>query len=268
MRDRAAPLAVRALVARIVDYGEADRICTLLSDERGKIDVLARGARRSRRRFGAALSLFVLGDAVVKPGRGELYQLESLESREDFAAMIGLDVVKVAHGSYLTELVRELWPAGQAEPALFELLLTALRELAEAAPSAALLRAVELKLLTLVGSMPSLARCVECGSVVASDPSIALDPDAVPPRGAAPFGFSLAKGGLICGACGAEGLPLSAALRQLLLALGRTPIGALREQRMDPALGRAARELVQAVLQYQLGKELPSWRFLSDLARG
>jgi len=45
----------RALVVKVVHYGEADVIVTLFTEELGKVAALARGARKSRRRFAAAL---------------------------------------------------------------------------------------------------------------------------------------------------------------------------------------------------------------------
>ena len=43
-----------AIVLRTVDYGEADRVVTLFTREHGKLSALARGARKSVKRFGAA----------------------------------------------------------------------------------------------------------------------------------------------------------------------------------------------------------------------
>ncbi len=57
MRKRSGPSeATPCLVLRVVDYGDADRIVTLLTAAHGKISALAKGARSSRRRYGAALS--------------------------------------------------------------------------------------------------------------------------------------------------------------------------------------------------------------------
>ena len=42
-----------AIVLRTVDFGEADRIVTLIAPERGKLKGIARAARRSRKRFAA-----------------------------------------------------------------------------------------------------------------------------------------------------------------------------------------------------------------------
>ena len=50
-----------AIVLRVTDYGEADRIVTLLTESHGKVSALARGAKKSRKRFGAALGLFGCG---------------------------------------------------------------------------------------------------------------------------------------------------------------------------------------------------------------
>ena len=59
-----------AVVVRVVDYGEADRVVTLISRDRGKLSAMARGARRSRRRFGAGLALFSVGRASLKERPG------------------------------------------------------------------------------------------------------------------------------------------------------------------------------------------------------
>ena len=71
---------------RVVDYGDADRIVTLLTAAHGKISALAKGARSSRRRYGAALSSFGFGEAMLEERRGHLLS--------DLVASIGsLDIV-------------------------------------------------------------------------------------------------------------------------------------------------------------------------------
>ena len=52
-----------AVVVRVVDYGEADRIVTLLTRARGKLAAMARGARKSRRRFAGGVGMFAHGRA-------------------------------------------------------------------------------------------------------------------------------------------------------------------------------------------------------------
>ncbi|HSM92508.1 MAG TPA: DNA repair protein RecO, partial [Anaeromyxobacteraceae bacterium] len=61
----ASRLKVEGIVLRVVDYGESDRIVTLLTRERGKVGAYARGARASRRRFPGLLEPFTLLSAEL-----------------------------------------------------------------------------------------------------------------------------------------------------------------------------------------------------------
>ena len=69
-----------AIVVRLVDYGEADRIVTLMTRDFGKVAALARGARRSGRRFGGGLGLFGVGEAQLTQRRGELWSFDSFHA--------------------------------------------------------------------------------------------------------------------------------------------------------------------------------------------
>ena len=47
-----------AFVLRVLDYGESDRIVTFYTEDFGKLKGIAKGAKRSRRRFANALEPF------------------------------------------------------------------------------------------------------------------------------------------------------------------------------------------------------------------
>src|ERR1700756_2865127 len=153
-----------AIVLRTVDYGEADRVVTLLTRDNGKLAALARGARKSVKRFGAALGLFGVGEAVLidKPNV-ELSGLERFDGARGFPALMS-DVAKVAHGGYACELVREMIPPRQVEASLFELLVTFFAALEAGPARAETLRIFELRLLDAVGLRPQLDACVACGT--------------------------------------------------------------------------------------------------------
>ncbi len=245
-----------AVLARSVDYGEADRICTLLTPERGKTSVLAKAARRSRKRFGGALSLFVLGEAVIRPTRGELGLLERFDAREDFSGRISADLVKVAHGSYLLELAREFWPPEQRDPELFELVVTAMRVLADHPASPSLLRSYELKLLALVGLVPAIDHCAACGLVI--------EPASLPE-----LAFGIDGSGVFCPGCvdqQASPRTIPAALHEHLVALVRGSLSEAAVQAVERPVARAARDLMLEVTRHHLGKELRSVQFISQLA--
>jgi len=241
-----------ALVARSVNYGESDRILDLLTQEQGKLSVVARGARRSRKRFGGALSLFIIGEAVIRPAvRGKLKVLERFDSLEDLGPGICRDVVKMAHGSYMLELARELWPADQPEPAGWRMLCEALKALSNLAqPSTQLLRAFELQILTCAGLGPSLDVCVSCGA---------------PPRPDQPVLLNVSRGGILCQDCAAHGHHLSHEAHQALRTLMMIPINEASQQEVQAEAAKEMREIMLQLVRHHLGKDLKSLDFIAQL---
>ena len=87
----------RALVLRGVDYGEADRILTLLTPELGRVAVLARGARKSQRRFAGALEPFAVL-AAVERGPASLAGLDL-----DMPGLNGIELTAALRGTSAAE---------------------------------------------------------------------------------------------------------------------------------------------------------------------
>src|SRR5687768_4192777 len=86
-------LVTDAVVLHAFDYLESSRILRLATREAGVVSVLAKGARRSRRRYGSALDLFAQGSAEMyaKPGR-DLHTLSGFDvarARPGIAADLG-----------------------------------------------------------------------------------------------------------------------------------------------------------------------------------
>ncbi|RMH42433.1 MAG: DNA repair protein RecO [Deltaproteobacteria bacterium] len=244
--------ATDALLLRAVPYRDADLIVTLLSRDLGKLSALARGARRSSRRFGARLALFTVGRAELRARRGELWTLASYDVVRDFTGLGG-DVAAVAHGSYGLELVRELTAFEQAEPAIFDLVVELFEALAARGASPSVLRAFELRLLELVGLAPELDACIACG-----------DAAALAAAGTVLDGL---RGGAVCAAChaGASAKPLPPdALAALRAARATTR---LVDAPADGGAGAAAaRDALVAMVLAHVGKPLRSLEFIAKMS--
>ena len=117
------PFETEAIVLRGSDFGESHRIITLFTKHKGKVKAIARGAKRSRKRFLNALEPFTLGIAEIKPQRtGGLASLEAMNARETFS-YIRQDIVRYACAGLACELT-DLWTREMSpEMALFQLLL-------------------------------------------------------------------------------------------------------------------------------------------------
>jgi DNA repair protein RecO (recombination protein O) len=247
-----ARLITPAVVLRTVDYGEADRVVTLLTRDAGKRAAIARGARKSTRRFGAGLSLFGTGEAtLLERPQAELDTLEAFHGARGFPSL-ALDVAKVAHGGYACELVRELVPPRQAETGVFDLLLSLLALLDGGPARAESLRVFELKLLDEVGLRPTIDRCLGCGAVGAE-----LD-------GAGQV-LDARRGGVVCGACHGHGRPLDGAARHALTAAQELSLDDAASFSLAAPVNAACRDALAALFTEHLGRPLKSLEFIHKL---
>src|SRR6478735_6565548 len=112
----------RAVVLSTVDYGEADRLVTLLTREHGKLSAFAAGARKSKRRFAGALEPGTLVKAQLVSRHGTTFRLDSVDVERGFYGVRG-DLPRIARALYAIELCRELVRDEQPHTELFELLL-------------------------------------------------------------------------------------------------------------------------------------------------
>jgi DNA repair protein RecO (recombination protein O) len=242
-----------ALVVRAVDYGESDRILTLLCRSLGKVAAIARGARKSQRRFGASLGLYALGQARLRERRGaQLAALESWQLIADHGGL-ALDVARVAHAAYVCEVARDLQAAHDAAPEVFDLTIETLSVLAESdrPPRVETLRVFEVRLLDALGIGPVLDRCAACGSLELAQGGLRFD---------------LARGGVVCGGCAAVGPELSEPARQALLFARRLrPAAAAEGLRLDRATNAACRDALLSAICHQLGRPLRSVEFIAKV---
>jgi len=248
----ASRVKVEGIVLRVVDYGESDRIVTLLTRERGKLGAFARGARASRRRFSGLLEPFTLLAAELTDRRGDLLGLESASAIRAHGG-IRADLARIAVAGYACELAAELVRDAEPHPELFTLLSALLAALDEGPAHPAALRAFELGALAATGYMPRLDACARCGAGL-PDRSLRFDP---------------ADGGPLCGACepaGGGGLPVvSPATLAALRRLQEGGLAAAGAEPLAPPVGRETREALTRFVEHLLGRRLASRKFLDEV---
>jgi DNA repair protein RecO (recombination protein O) len=249
------PLGV---VLRTTPLRESDLLVVLYTDRHGRISAVARGARKSRRRFAGALSLLVLARYQLgRRPRGELWSLESAEVVREWT-QLSSDVIAVAHASYIAELVDGLLPGESPEAEALHLIVELWDALAAGGPSPGALRAVEIALLELAGHRPAIDRCAACGGE--------LGDGAV---------FDPLRGGAICRACAGfsrnTGVrPYEAGTRAYLRAVAElsAPLAA-RAVDTDPQFAAgdrtAGRDALVAMVTGLVGRPLRSLEYLAKL---
>ncbi|OFW44570.1 MAG: DNA repair protein RecO [Acidobacteria bacterium RIFCSPLOWO2_12_FULL_67_14b] len=143
-----------ALVLRTYKLGEADRIVVFLTRDRGKKRGVAPNARKSRKRFGAALEpLTEVRVAYFEKERRELVGLNYAEPVRSPLSAPSPEALGYSH--YFAELIDEWAADADVDERLFRLGTSALEALVTGAPVEALARYFECWLLRLQGVYPS-----------------------------------------------------------------------------------------------------------------
>lgn len=165
-----------AIVLRSYNLAEADRIVVCLTRQAGLVRAVAKGARRMKSRFGAALEPFTVIrlDFYEKENR-ELVTIARAEIvKSNFELAAQLEVAEVL--AYMAELVGEFAPPHEANDKLYRMLNACVEALAARTESAKLvLRYFEIWLLRLAGSFPDVSACVACGTALTPAQPIFLD---------------------------------------------------------------------------------------------
>lgn len=82
------PFSSQSIILRRTNYGEADRVISFLTPERGKLSAIAKGVRKPKSKLAGGLELFALCDVTFMEGRGELALVTSARMQQFFANIL------------------------------------------------------------------------------------------------------------------------------------------------------------------------------------
>ena len=235
-------VVTEAIVLHAFDYQDSSRILRIVTRDAGVRSVLARGARRSKRRFGPALDLYAQGTAElqVKTGR-DLDTLSAFDVTRTRTAL-ATELTRFTGASVVAELVLR-FARDVADPELFDAVAQALDQLGEAPGDRA--RDVTLgaawRVLSELGVAPTTDDCAECHTSIEAE---------------APAMFSHPAGGVLCARCShlaRSGRVLPAAARGAL----RDWLGGIAHAIGDEGEARAHQRLLREFVREHLADERP-----------
>ena len=153
----------RAFVLRLIPYGDNDRVVELLTRRLGRVAALARGARRSRRRFGGVLDYFHLLDVRLRRGRAGMWRLEDVDLVRSFQAA-GRSLEAHACAAHALEVARLGTREADPDPGMFRLLEALFPALAgERGDPGCLRRVFQVRALAALGYALPVEACPVCG---------------------------------------------------------------------------------------------------------
>ncbi len=170
-------LTATGIVLTRTNYGEADRIITMLTPEHGKLRLMAKGVRRVKSKLAGGIELFSVSNITFIRGRGDIGTLVSTRLLKHYGKIIS-DIQRVQLGYDLLKLLNKV-VEDNAEPAYFDLLQQSFEALDDTSISEELIRAwFAAQLLRLGGHTPNL-RTDSFGNALDANAMYEFDYDAM-----------------------------------------------------------------------------------------
>lgn len=237
---------------RHTDWGEADRMLTLYSRERGKLRCVAKGVRRLHSRKAGHLEPFTRVALLLARGR-EVWIVTQAETVEAYLALRD-DLLRTGYAAYVIELLDRFTYEEGENRGLYHLVSETLRRINEGVDAFLTVRYYELRLLDVLGFRPELFHCVNCGRTIQAEEQF----------------FSALQGGVLCPNCGVDTAgvrPISLLALKFLRHYQRSSFTEAARAQIAPAVQQEMETLLQFYLTYLLERGLNSPDFLRLVRR-
>jgi len=239
-----------AIIMRIKEFGESDLLVTFFTSDRGRLKGVAKGARRSKRRFANCLDLFCLTSLEYELKRkGDLHFLHSGKLIDAFPGLRS-DFSSLSLASYMVELTEILFPLGVADNKMFELLKNSFFEIDKGKKKDLLRIQFEARAMALGGYGIDLDKCCNCGRTYTGEGRAV---------------FKRSKGGIACLKCQQES--------KLSPGLDHDTVKGLKTIQSDPwneveafnfsdEMIREIKSVLKLHIEYRIGRRLKTAEYL------
>ena len=244
-----------ALVIRQADFSESSRVVTFFSREFGKFAALAKGAKRLKGPFDAALDLLSECRVVfIRKSSGTLNLLTEARLAARFQpqnAGSGNGLSSLYGGYYIAELLNGLTEDFDPAPELFDLATSTLTALskADSYPSTLIIH-FEISLLQQIGLLPNLFDCSICGGSVAHSGG---------------YAHWVSQGGVICQSCRLEeysGTSISAGSIEILRRLTAASSELVGRMKLSQQQAEECHKLAVSAITHALGRRPSTLRYI------
>jgi DNA repair protein RecO (recombination protein O) len=246
-------LRTPAIILKRRDFGESDRLLTVLTLRHGKLDVIAKGARKPANTKTGHVELFTCADMLIQRGR-DLDIVSQAEMVEPYLPLRE-DLQRGAYATFAAELLDRFTTVGEEDlHKLFTLLSETLQRLCEDSDPRLVVRYYEIHLLDLVGFRPELTECVVSRELVIAEDQFFSYPDGgvVIPK------YSHLRPSLA---------PISMGTLKLLRHMQRSSYDHVKMLKISPEMHSEVERLMLGYITYLLERQLQSVDFIRRIRR-
>lgn len=243
-------ILLNGMVLSAMPVGDYDKRLVVLTRERGKITVFARGTRRPNSSLLAATNPFAFGEFELFEGK-TAYNACKISIKNYFRELTE-DIEMAYYGFYFLELADYYAVENMEAKDMCNLLYTSLRALTKPVFHNRLVRRIyELRMLVLAGEYPNLFSCVSCGTKEHLNT------------------FHVRKGGMLCSACGVihGGTPVDASTLYTMQYIVSTPLEHLYSFQVTEEVLGCLEHILNAYMDRYIDRSFHSLELLDMLVQ-
>ncbi len=246
------PKKTEAIILRTKDFGESDLIVTVFSSLYGTLKGVAKGARRSSKRFVNSLTTFSLVNLALRERRsGDLVWLDSSELIDGFQG-IRSDYNLLSKASYMVEMTEILFPLNVPSSEMFQLLKFSLSSLSNKENTEETMIIFRARAMKIGGFGINVSKCSICGR---------------PYKGEGRALFHPQSGSIVCLACEKESVltpGMDPKAVHVLEQLQSHDLSLSKTFKCDEDVLSELRNVLTAHVEHRLGKRLKSAKYLDN----
>jgi len=235
---------------RISEFGESDLLVTFFTPDKGRLKGVAKGGRKSRKRFANCLDLFCLANLEYALKRkGDLHFLHSCKLINAFPG-IRSDFSALSLASHMIELTEILFPLEVVDGKMFELLKNSFHALNEDAGKDVLDTYFDAKAMSLGGYRIDLDKCCVCGRQYKGEGRAVFMPE---------------KGSICCLKCGKESVVSPGLSPEAVRILGLMQLGSWETAKGLHYTNEMIQDIKQVLklhVEYRIGRRLKTAEYL------
>lgn len=245
-------IRVEAIVLKHNDFGEADRLLTLYTRQRGKLRALAKGVRKMHSRKGGHVEPFTEVSLQLATGRSMFIvsQAEAINSYVRLREELEL----VGYASYCVEMLDKFTYEDEENSPVYRLIVNTLARLNNGDEVELAVRYYEIQLLNLLGFRPELHKCVVSNEVIQAEAQY----------------FSTSLGGVVSPKHGRKlegAVPVSMEALKYMRHFQRSSYREATRAKVSTQVQRELEVLMQHYVTYLLERSMKSPSFLRRVRR-
>lgn len=239
----------KGLVIKQTDYGEANRMLTIFTDEYGIIKAAAHGAKRTKSRQSASTQFLTYAEFTFYINSGDVWNISAAQTIDSFFP-IHEDIEKLSLATYFSELAFACLDLQNPDNEMLRLLLNTLYAMAYKKVAPAIAKPVfEMKSIALAGFEPVVDYCIACGGAEQLT------------------SFSVQDGGAVCKKCAKpHDLNLNPSTRQMAQFVLKAPPAKIFSFVVDDAVAAQASFIFEKYAALMLDYEFESLAYYKKIS--